>query len=346
MLLQGIEDERHGITNPQSKAIKKAAAPDSKETIEDYAKRWLEGKDLRLKPGPSSAYHNIVRDKILPRFRGIKVSELNRGLVDAWVAWAEKVKKHGGKPFSNDTLLGWWKVLCLLLRDLAVDFDLPDPTRRVRPPESHVPRSREQRVLSTDELERFLGAVRTFFPNRYAEVLTVSMTGCRPGEVYGLKWDCVDLQNNSITIRRAVSGKELVESTKTGSAREIPLHEILVEVLKEHQAQQAGKANPNNLVFPTEKGTMRIPQAARRIYVEASQNAKLGILVGPQVLRRTLNTAFVLGREDRTVLRAIIGHTNEAMTARYAGIAMEDKKAALNRVFGAFSAPTDPLPEN
>ncbi len=48
----------------------------------------------------------------------------------------------------------------------------------------------------------------------------MEMTGCRPGEALGLRWSDI---GNRVAIVRRLSGKDLVEGTKTGRHRSVPL---------------------------------------------------------------------------------------------------------------------------
>ena len=50
------------------------------------------------------------------------------------------------------------------------------------------------------------------------------------------------------------------------------------------------------------------------------------------MLRRSLNTQLVLAGVDRITTRAILGHTSEAMTQRYAGIGNDVKADAVDKV--------------
>jgi integrase len=56
----------------------------------------------------------------------------------------------------------------------------------------------------------------------------MEMTGCRPGEALGLRWS--DL-GERIAIVRRLSGKDIVEGTKNGRDRSVPLLNPLREDL-------------------------------------------------------------------------------------------------------------------
>jgi integrase len=57
--------------------------------------------------------------------------------------------------------------------------------------------------------------------------------------------------------------------------------------------------------------------------------------VGPQVLRRTMNTLLVEAGVSAVVVRAQMGHTTPRMTDRYAGIHQSVKVAAVDALVAA-----------
>lgn len=95
-------------------------------------------------------------------------------------------------------------------------------------------------------------------------------TGCRRSEILGLTWDCVDLDQRQIQIRKVlinINGTPLLkEYPKTkSSVRTIPLHPSLVLMLRKHYAKQKLEAkqipwnNEHNLVFCNKDGTPHSP---------------------------------------------------------------------------------------
>jgi len=136
--------------------------------------------------------------------------------------------------------------------------------------------------------------------------------------------------------KRTVSGGQLTETTKTKATRTVPMHSLLVEALREHRQAMMADHHPGlkeNWVFCTEKGHMRLPQASLKAFALATEAAGIKQRVSPQVLRRTMNTAMLRAGVDRIVLRSVMGHVSEEMTARYSGVDLQDKKAAILKVF-------------
>jgi integrase len=104
------------------------------------------------------------------------------------------------------------------------------------------PTPQEMRPLSTEEASRLLDATRgDKFEALYVLAVT---TGMRRGELLGLKWSDVDLENAGVSIRRTLTridnGKRVaLGDVKTKkSHRTIRLTPQAVEALREHLTRQ------------------------------------------------------------------------------------------------------------
>ena len=259
-------------------------------------------------------------------------------MVEEWVAWAEQQIQPNGKPYSDGALKKWWRPLAQMLRDLSADHDISDPTRRIRPPEApEVPLVREQGTLSIEQVEQLLSDAKAMTPDRYGEIVVLATTGMRAGEMFGLKWDAVDFERGEITIRRSVTRGDIRETTKTKVWRHVPMAPLLAEVLRDHRREQLetqGIGLRSGLVFPSTVGTPRTPGSLQKAFNALQEAHDYGVKLGPQVLRRTFNTLLLASQVDQITIRAMMGHTSEAMTTRYAGVRMDTKRAAVVDLFG------------
>ena len=336
-VVDDAEEIRESSANAPVPGKKKGTGTPAKvETLKEYGLRWWRGKAARIRKGPADRYYDALSQKILPRLGDHRVTDISRSTVEAWVAWVERQHKADGEPYAQATLVGWFRVLTRLLRDMAAEYDLPDPMRRVRPPESTRVNVQEKRVLTADELSRFLEVAKTITPQHYVAFLVLATTGMRAAEVYALQWDCIDFTREEIVVRRGQSGGKLVEATKTKAARIIPMNPLLTAALREHRKLQMAQQHSGlkgNWLFPSDKGEMRLPQSSHKAFNLATEKAKIDQKISPQVLRRTMNTLMVRAGVDRIVLRSVMGHVSEEMTERYAGVDSADKREAILKVF-------------
>lgn len=319
-------------------------------TLGEYARSWLEQRLPSLKGATPANWRDALTLHILPaelplhpsrpesprlRFGDIELGQLRREHLQAWVSYAERATyrpKWGAKriaaegeppptPYARATLASWWAKVTQLVRDAAEDAGLRDPTARVRGPRApNRVRKRERRTLSPEELRALLDEIP---PDWRAEAYTIAVTGMRPGELYALTWPDVDLPQRLISIVRAhVRG--VVGSPKS-EPRTNPIAAGLKTVLEAHrqaQLKSQSESLASGLVFPSsrwtaKRGWHRLPGSLKKVLEQAGKRAGLDIRPTPQILRRTFNTLLIEGQVDRLVLRSIVGHVDEQMTATY-----------------------------
>lgn len=337
-------------------------------TLADYAEEWWASKEPRLKASTATTYERALIHRILPELGHIRLQSLTRRDILAWVAWAEdqrqppaevrKIERELSKGrigdleasqkieqimnsidtttlkhYGSPTVHKWWRVLVQLLKDAHADgFLVGNVIARVTPPSTNAPPVRELGTLEIDELGALIKSVKTYSPQRYAEVVGYATTGMRPGEMYALQLPDLNYKARKVSINKSV-WNGIVGTTKTGTGREVPMADIFAYALIEHRKEMLRTDHPglaSGLVFPSDAGTYREPSSLKKCLDMACEDAKIKQRVTPQVLRRTFNTLLIAQQVDRIVIRATMGHSSEEMTERYAGVPMEMKLAAVD----------------
>lgn len=164
-------------------------------------------------------------------------------------------------------------------RILKVAFGQPIPVRlKDNPCDSVTPPSKKKFrpvLLTADQITMVLNHMKD--DPRYISVLLSIMTGMRRGETCGLHWDEVDFDKKLIKVDYSAKRKKgvgvVIEDTKTGKGRYIPISPFLESELKKQKEKQAqwaevyGKGfNPLNLVVCWQDGRPIDPNEVTKQY--------------------------------------------------------------------------------
>ena len=204
----------------------------------DYMKAWLQITRSSIATSTYMSYSNTVMKKIVPYFQEKKIT-----LGGLQARHIQSYYLHELKTVSANTVIKAHANIHKALK-YAVKMDLIPNN-----PAEKVERPKKSRYIADyyrqDELEQLLEATKDHYLS-----LLIQMTvfyGLRRSEVLGLKWDVIDFQRNTITIKHIVAnavadGKRILiqeDRAKTKSSlRSLPLIEDLREKLLERKAQQ------------------------------------------------------------------------------------------------------------
>jgi integrase len=228
---------------------------DERVTVGQYLARWLATVSVRRKTARS--YQQFVTLHLKPGLGRIRLTKLTPGHVRTLLA----EKEQGGLSVRTVTLMR--DVLRIALnqavtdgavaRNVAALVKRPKPTRRQGP------------ILSPDQVPVFLSRIKG---TRLAPVITIGLAvGLRLGEVLGLQWSAVDLEEGVIRVERGLEtigrDRSLVALKSKESRRTIRLPEFVRAALVQHRQHQrerqllAGgkwRAEGASFVFTTRDG--------------------------------------------------------------------------------------------
>ncbi|HCT7937618.1 TPA: site-specific integrase [Pseudomonas aeruginosa] len=157
------------------------------------------------------------------------------------------------------------------------------------------------------------------FPDHLKPLVLLSLnTGMRRGEVFNLTWADIDLKNKLITVEG--------DTSKSGQTRHIPMNKETVATIEGWRKQ-----HPRNsgYVFPGKDGK-------RLDNVKKSWDGllKLARIEGFRWhdLRHTFASKLVIAGVPLNTVRDLLGHSDLAMTLRYAHLAPDSKAAAVELI--------------
>ncbi|MFB6372786.1 MAG: tyrosine-type recombinase/integrase [Bradymonadaceae bacterium] len=321
-------------------------------TMACYANQWLRRKaNEGLTPRTLQGYRRELKQWILPRLGHLDLEAFSRHHVLDWISWATNQTHEDGTPYATETVRRWWGTLRNVLRDAHADGYLDrDPTQRVPAISTGRNGVRDIEALTADELREFIDAAREAAPRRYAELVTLALTGMRSGELWSLHWSDLDRSERSIHIHRSVSAGEIVDRTKTDVDRRVPMHPLVDEAIDEHRTRMMEEEQDDRLatglVFPSHQATVRTPGSLRKAIANTielindrrqkradGEPEEWHKHVSPQVLRKTFVTLMRMSRVDEIISESIVGHETSEMQRHYASPSVSQKREALDSVF-------------
>jgi len=152
------EDEAPAVEVRSSAARKRGSK--ATITVADYVLSWAAAKRSLLKASTREHYADVLGRFVVPVLGALPVHELTRADVVRWIGWAQAQRNRFGRQYAQATLRSWYRVLATVLRDMAAEYGLPDPTVRVSPPRSKVRNVREGVTLTPEQIGALLDAVQ------------------------------------------------------------------------------------------------------------------------------------------------------------------------------------------
>ena len=238
----------------------------SKLTFEEFADKFLELAAASDEIGPETLKNHKSRLKCICRYiGGMKLKKITPQVIEATLAAIKRDKIEERGSFKNATLRNYYGELQTVLQK-AVDYDfiMRNPCDKVKAP---VAEKVNRRSLDTSEASAFLklvdereekayarlhktGQNRHGWPTeRVSAIFGVSFitavriglaTGMRVSEVLGLLWDCVDFDQETITVRRSLSrGKRFKEPKTDAGIRTVSLDNKTLRHLAKWKREQA-----------------------------------------------------------------------------------------------------------
>jgi integrase len=274
-------------------------APPSAVTFNKLLHDWIEACRSRLEVTTVSGYEIAVRKHIVPALGNVKLSELQplrlqrlyTGLLAA--------------GYSKRTVQ-WVHTVCSAALKQGVQWGMlsRNPASKVTPPR---PQKQTMQTIALEDVPAFLKVVRE---SPLASVIELALyTGMRRGELCGLRWDDVDLENGCINVSRnmvRVKKQTLVKNTKTDHSRRlIVLPRAAVVIL-------ASLPRSGETVF-THKSKPVVPSSLTKRFQELMLNTKFEGLRFHD-LRHSHASLFLKAGGHFKVLQERLGHGSYSTT--------------------------------
>ncbi len=340
-----------GKTQAEVKAKLKQAIQESTEidmiraeqyTVGQWMDVWFENyAKIKVRPSSHQTYKGYIENHIKPNIGSVPLSKLSslqlqklykklltKGRVDRIEA------KEQPKGLSPKTVRNINQVI-----SSAMDFAKGQKLISVNPTDGCALPKLEHREMKTLPVEQLTSFLREAKESGVFEMYYIELaTGLRRGELLGLKWEDLDLQQGSLRVQRQVAriNGEIVEAPlKTkNSYRTLPLSADAVEVLKE----QRRKNSTSTYVFPSPTGGPISPDSVLHMLHRVLKRAGLP-MVRFHDLRHTFATLALQNGVDIKTVSGMLGHFSAGFTLdTYAHVTTAAQREAAKTMGSVLSA--------
>lgn len=223
----------------------RSVRPD-KITFADFCVQYLEVKKNTLSPQTYNFYSKVIDEELMPMFARLKMKDLRTYHIQQFVQYLATEKKRldgreGG--IAASTVKRYTTVLRSIVT-MAYKLEyIEDDIGRSRRIEFPKEETKEVEAFTLEEVGDILKALESE-PWHIRAVIEVALfTGCRRGEIVGLKWADIDFENQRLSVKRSIyklsDGKAREKEPKSKcSIRTISIPERLCKTLTEYRLQQ------------------------------------------------------------------------------------------------------------
>lgn len=217
-----------------------------KITFADFCVQYLEVKKNTLSPQTYNFYSKVIDEELMPMFARLRMKDLRTYHIQQFVQYLATEKKRldgreGG--IAASTVKRYTTVLRSIVT-MAYKLEyIEDDIGRSRRIEFPKEEAKEVEAFTFDEVSDILTALESE-PWHIRAVIEVALfTGCRRGEIVGLKWADIDFENRRLSVKRSIyklsDGKAREKESKSKcSIRTISIPERLCKTLTEYRLQQ------------------------------------------------------------------------------------------------------------
>ena len=206
-------------------------------TVKEWLNQWLADYLVDVKPSTAYLYQRNLELHVIPYIGAVKLGSLTPQTIQKLYNDLLAPKEAGKKALAAKSVKDIHGVLHKAMDQAVSNGLIPkNPTDACVLPKGE---RKEIHPLEESQVGPFMQSIEGH-THEYIYKITM-FTGLREGEVLGLTWDCVDLENGTLTVRQQLKreqrkgGKYYISSTKNGTKRVIALAPTVVDLFQKQR---------------------------------------------------------------------------------------------------------------
>lgn len=290
----------------------------------DAVRHWLKASAIRVDAVTLQGYEALAKVHIIPYFEnlGVRLADVNRQMLQKYIDEKYSQGRMDGKGGLSPASLKLHKnILYQTLKDaVRNEMILSNPCEYVDLPQAQ---RYESHFYTAEQLNALLEAIKD--EPVYPLIKMTAVYGLRRSEVLGLKWDSIDFDAGTITIKHTVSKvTKAVEKDKTKNAssrRSFPLLPEVRKLLLDIQKQEAEnrrlfgrKYAENSYIFKWDDGKPYSPDFVTRKFDRLLKQYNFPHIRFHELRHSCASVLIAMGFNLKDV-QEWLGHSDIKMTA-------------------------------
>jgi integrase len=308
--------------------------------IVEWRTKFVE-RNLEAKTVVNYLYH--VNKRILPYFGKLQMDKIKTMHI---VDYQKRIIGEGN--LSSSTIVYNYRVLRSIFSK-AIDWKVikENPIKGVTKPKE---KSKEMEVYNDDEVRFVVGALSSEKQLFRTLILLAITTGLRVGELLGLEWKHIDLENGFIEVKQSIpmfkDGQPIIKEPKTkNSIRKVSVPQFVIDELRAFQLQckkdrlkleEKWEGGERFFVFCNWNGKpfyTKTPGDMWRRFIRKYPQMKY---IRFHDLRHTSATLLINQGVHAKIISNRLGHSNIGTTMNVYGHAIESADKAAASKFDSF----------
>lgn len=202
-----------------------------------------------------------------------------------------------------------------------------DPMAQIKAP---VPVYDDHKALEHRDVQKIIAAVCLHSKNNLirkrdtAMIALLLYCGLRRGELAGLRVSDVNLANRVLRVRG--------ETSKSRHTRELPIHSVLEQHLRDYIAERNKQAYKTECLFVSSTADIGLTKHGLKHWVNRL-SALSGVRFHLHQFRHTFTNNLGAQNTSAIMIQKLLGHTDLRMTQRYLrSMSVEDLRGEVNRL--------------
>lgn len=299
------------------------------KTINEITELWKEEKKRYVKKSTYAAYQLLIQNHIKDYFGDLY--EVSEEQVQQFVF--KKLDEGLSEKTIKDIIIVLKMILKFGVKNGYLDYVLIEakfPTKQT---------NKNLEVLSKSDQKKFMDYLRDNFTFKNLGIFICLSTGMRIGEICGLKWCDIDVNEGIIKIRHTLQRIYIIEegerhtellldTPKTAnSIRDIPMSTELLRMIKSINKI----VNENYFVISNDEKPIE-PRTYRNYYKKLCKKIDM-----PELkfhgLRHSFATRCIESKADYKTVSVLLGHSNISTTLNlYVHPNKEEKKKCIDKM--------------